>query len=77
MAEGPKEDPGQKVAWKEAVRAEQQFCYEVFGQWAWDRYRESEMEYFERNVGHAMFGPPEELPDEKNGRTGNYLLIDR
>jgi hypothetical protein len=27
-------------------------------------------------VGYAMFGPPKELPDEKNGETGTELLID-
>jgi hypothetical protein len=27
-------------------------------------------------VGHAVFGPPKELPNEKNGGTGTELLID-
>jgi hypothetical protein len=34
------------------------------------------MEHLERNVGHAVFGSPQELPDEKNGSTGTDLLID-
>jgi hypothetical protein len=77
MAEGSNKDPDKKKPWKEAVIEAQQFFYEVFGDRDWDRYNESEMEFLERNVGHAMFGPPKELPDdEKNGSTGSKLLID-
>jgi hypothetical protein len=76
MAEGPNEDPVKKKPWKEAVKELQQFFYEVFGDRDWDRYKESEMEFLERNVGYAMFGPPEEIPDEKNDSRGTDLLID-
>ena len=76
MAEGPKENRDKKKPWKETVIEVQQFYYEVFGDRDWDRYDESEMEFLERNVGHAVFGPPKELPDEKNGSTGTELLID-
>jgi hypothetical protein len=76
MAEGPKKDPDEKKPWEEAVTKLQQFFYEVFGDRDWDHYEENEMEFLERNVGHAMFGPPQELPDEKNGSTGTELLID-
>jgi hypothetical protein len=76
MAEGPNEDPDEKKPWEERVKKLQQFFYEVFGDRDWDRYEKNEMEYLERNVGHAVFGPPQELPDEKNGGTGTELLID-
>jgi hypothetical protein len=57
--------------WKEAAREEQQRYYEVFGDRDWDLYKEVEEEYLERNLGHAMFGPPDELPDkDKNHCTG-------
>ena len=75
MAEGPNEDPDKQKPWKEAAIELQQLFYEAFGDRDWDHY-ESEMEYLERNVGHAMFGPPKELPNEENGRTGTELLID-
>jgi hypothetical protein len=75
MAEGANEEAVEKIPWKEAVKGEQQFYYEVFGDRDWDCYEETEMEYLERNVGHAVFGPPQELPDEKNGSTGTDLLI--
>jgi hypothetical protein len=59
-------------SWKEAVREEQQLCYEMFGDRDWDCYKKNEEEYLERNLGHAMFGPPKDLPDKhKNGCTGN------
>ena len=76
MAEGPNEDPDKKKPWEETVVEVQQFFYETFGDRDWDRYDESEMEFMERNVGHAVFGPPKELPDEKNGSTGTELLIE-
>jgi hypothetical protein len=76
MAEGPNKDSNKKIPWKEAAKELQQFYYEVFGDRDWDCYEECEMEYLERNVGHAVFGPPKELPDEKNGSTGTDLLID-
>ncbi|PSN39001.1 hypothetical protein C0J52_14021 [Blattella germanica] len=56
--------------WKEKVLEEQQLYYEMLGDRDWDCYRETEIEFLERNVGHAMFGPPEELPEDKNGNTG-------
>jgi hypothetical protein len=77
MAEGPNKDPDKKKPWKEAVTELQQFFYEVFGDRDWDRYDENEMEYLERNVGHAVLGPPKELPNEENGNTGTELLFDR
>jgi hypothetical protein len=59
-------------SWKEAVREEQQLYYEMLGDRDWDCYKGNEEEYLERNLGHAMFGPPKELPDKnKNGCTGN------
>jgi len=76
MAEGPNEDPDEKKPWEERVKELQQFYYEVFGDRDWDCYEESEMEYLERNVGHAMFGPPKEVGNEENGSTGTELLID-
>jgi len=76
MAEGPNEDPDKKIPWEETATATQQFFYEAFGDRDWDHYNESEMELLERNVGHAIFGPPEELPEEKNGSTGTELLIE-
>jgi len=76
MAECPNEDPDKKKPWEETVVEVQQFYYEVLGDIAWDRYEKTEMEFLERNVGHAMFGPPKELPNEKNGSTGTELLID-
>jgi hypothetical protein len=76
MAEGPNEDPDKKKPWEETAIELQQFFYEAFGDRYWNRYYEGEMKYLERNVGYAMFGPPKELPDEKNGETGTELLID-
>lgn len=70
MAEGPNKDPDKKKPWEENVVEVQQFFYEAFGDRDWDHYSENEMELLERNVGHAVFGPPEELPEEKNGSTG-------
>jgi hypothetical protein len=63
--------PDPKKTWKETVREEQQLYYEAFGDRDWDCYEEDEIKYLERNVGHAMYGPPKELPDENtNGSTG-------
>ena len=76
MAEGPNKDPDKKKPWEETAVEVQQFFYEAFGDRDWDRYNESEMELLERNVGHAVCGPPEELPEEKNGWTGTELLIE-
>jgi len=76
MAEGPNKDPDKKKPWEETVVETQQFFYEAFGDRDWDHYSENEMELLERNVGHAVFGPPEELPEEKNGSTGTELLTE-
>ena len=52
---------------------EQQLYYEMLGDRDWDCYKKSEMTFLERNIGHAMFGPPQEMPDEKqNGNTGDF-----
>jgi len=48
----------------------------AFGDRDWDCYKESEMKLLERNVGHAVFDPLDELPEEKNGCTGTELLIE-
>jgi len=76
MAEGPNKDPDKKKPWEETAVEVQQFFYEAFGDRDWDCYKESELELLERNVGHAVFGLPDELPDEKNGCTGTELLIE-
>jgi hypothetical protein len=76
MALVKKEDSGKKKPWKEAVREEQQFYYEVFGDRDWDCYKKDEIKYLERNIGYAMFGPPVELPDKNDDSTGNDVLID-
>jgi hypothetical protein len=61
-----------KQPWMIVVREQQQFFYEAFGDRDWDCYKRGEEEYLERNLGHAIFGPLEELPDRsKNGCTGN------
>ncbi|XP_069701501.1 uncharacterized protein [Periplaneta americana] len=65
------DDDNSKPTWREVVVEEQQLYYEIFGDRDWDVYKENELEFLERNVGHALYGPPEELPDEnKNGGTG-------
>jgi hypothetical protein len=62
----------QKKPWLESVKEEQQFYYEAFADRDWDCYKKYQVEYLERNVGYAMYGPPKELPDENaNGNTGN------
>jgi hypothetical protein len=72
MAKAPANDSTPQQSWEEAVREEQQLYYEAFGDRDWDCYKQTEDEYLERNLGHAMFGPPKELPDkDKNGCTGN------
>jgi len=76
MAEGPNKYPDKKKPWKATAVEVQQSFYEAFGDRDWDCYKESEMKFLIRNVGHAVFGPPEELPEEKNGRTGTELLIE-
>lgn len=65
-------ESAEKETWHEEAKEEQQWYYELFGDRDWDSYKEVEMEYLERNVGHAIYGPPEKLPDERtNGNTGN------
>jgi len=76
MAEGPNKDSDKEKPWEETVVELQQFFYEAFCDRDWDRYNYSEMDLMERNVGHAVFGPPEELPDKKNDNTGTEFLID-
>jgi hypothetical protein len=66
MAEGAPQKP-----WEEAVREVQQLYYERLGDRDWDCYKSNEEEFLERNLGHAIFGPPDELPESKNGCTGN------
>ncbi|KDR18844.1 hypothetical protein L798_07290 [Zootermopsis nevadensis] len=64
-------ESAEKETWHEEAKEEQQWYYELFGDRDWDSYKEVEMEYLERNVGHAIYGPPEKLPDERtNGNTG-------
>jgi hypothetical protein len=58
--------------WRTVATEQQQFFYEALGDRDWDCYkRDVEDEYLERNLGHAIFGPPEKLPDSINGSTGN------
>lgn len=72
MAGAPEKDSDQKKTWREMVIEQQQFYYEVFGDRDWDCYKKDEMEYMERNVGFAIYGLPEELPDENTvGSAGN------
>jgi hypothetical protein len=75
MAEGPNEDPEKKIPWKEAAKEMQQSFCDAFCDIKWDCYKGNQMEYLERNVGYAMFGPPKELPDEKNHNTGTDFFI--
>jgi hypothetical protein len=72
MAGAPTKDSAPKQPWRIAVREKQQSYYEMLGDRDWDCYKESEVELLERNLGYAIFGLPNELPDkDKNGCTGN------
>nr|CAD7197667.1 unnamed protein product [Timema douglasi] len=60
-----------KMSWVEQATKEQQFLYESLGDRDWDSYMISEWNLLERNIGHALYGSPNELPDsEKNEETG-------
>jgi hypothetical protein len=72
MAKACANDATPRKSWKETVREEQQLYYEMLGDRDWDCYKKNEEKFLERNLGHAIFGPPKELPDQhKNDCTGN------
>ncbi|PNF18695.1 hypothetical protein B7P43_G04997, partial [Cryptotermes secundus] len=59
-----------QTPWEEAVQEEQQCLYEKFGDRDWDCYKCDEEKLLERNLGYAIFGRPDELPESENDFTG-------
>ncbi|KAJ9598350.1 hypothetical protein L9F63_010966 [Diploptera punctata] len=60
--------------WKRILFENQQIFYEMLGDRDWDSYKKSEIGYLERNIGHAIFGSPQELPDEKENANTGYKV---
>jgi hypothetical protein len=57
--------------WKEVATQEQQGYFDLLGNRMWDKYKPSDYNILKRNIGYALFGPPQEEPDPfLNNNTG-------
>ncbi|KAJ8876352.1 hypothetical protein PR048_020797 [Dryococelus australis] len=55
---------------KKAKSATRERLKNSFGDRSWDVYQQSEHHLLEKNVGYALYGPPEAMPDKENSETG-------
>jgi hypothetical protein len=57
--------------WRKAATIEQQEYFNWLGDRTWTKFKPSDYDNLKRNIGFAIFGPPEQEPDEMlNGNTG-------